>query len=492
DFTYTNILTMDNDESYLSVGGTMYADGAMRTINNLYDTHYVTKGIIELKGNLDATTHNSTMTGKNTRFITSGTSKVIFSGEETQKISSPSLYPIHIKNMYPENDQITTDTGFQIGNLCGNMCLEAPTKTIIINEWNDYNVTLKNVDISNSLKISHPSDYLENVTLSADRLTYTHEYYLSELSKPIMSISSESILEKGTQVQFAQIKQGVRIFYSLDGSVPNSTSNEYNGAPIVINEDTEINAIAMREGAISSQISKYIFKIKRYAPVIVIQPTDLSAAVGEMVTFMVEATGDGLQYQWQYSRDNGQNWSDSGMNGANTAILTIVASNEENGQQYRCKIIDSQENQVISSAVKLSLETSGNEINENDEGYYDNTQDHIDDNQNQTGDNQGPVDDNQNQTDDNQGLVDDNQNQTDDSQGPVDDNQNQNDDNQGPVYDNHNQTDDNQDAIDVNQDNYGDINGDGKVNSLDSIYLARALARWPGYSGVDDLMADVN
>ncbi len=38
----------------------------------------------------------------------------------------------------------------------------------------------------------------------------------------------------------------------------------------------------------------------------------------------------------------------------------------------------------------------------------------------------------------------------------------------------------------------GDVNNDNRVNSSDSIYLARALAKWPGYDVTNNVAADVN
>lgn len=39
---------------------------------------------------------------------------------------------------------------------------------------------------------------------------------------------------------------------------------------------------------------------------------------------------------------------------------------------------------------------------------------------------------------------------------------------------------------------YGDVNADGSVNPLDSVYLARNLANWAGYNNINTVAADVN
>lgn len=38
----------------------------------------------------------------------------------------------------------------------------------------------------------------------------------------------------------------------------------------------------------------------------------------------------------------------------------------------------------------------------------------------------------------------------------------------------------------------GDVNGDGKVNVKDNMYLARYLAEWAGYDAIDTAAADLN
>ena len=77
--------------------------------------------------------------------------------------------------------------------------------------------------------------------------------------------------------------------------------------------------------------------------------------IGESAEFVVEATGDGLIYQWQYSNSNGKYWYDSGMTGATTASLTVPALKKRDGQVYRCLVKDSYGNELYSEAAVLTL-----------------------------------------------------------------------------------------------------------------------------------------
>lgn len=90
--------------------------------------------------------------------------------------------------------------------------------------------------------------------------------------------------------------------------------------------------------------------------VIISQPEDCSAAVGETVTFYVEAAGVGLTYQWQYSNNGGTYWYNSGMTGAKTDTLTVEAQTKRNGQMYRCVVTDVVGCTVTSEAVTLIVE----------------------------------------------------------------------------------------------------------------------------------------
>ncbi|MCD8134292.1 MAG: hypothetical protein LUE19_10660, partial [Clostridiales bacterium] len=90
--------------------------------------------------------------------------------------------------------------------------------------------------------------------------------------------------------------------------------------------------------------------------VITAQPTDCAGAVGDTATFIVEATGSGLSYQWQYLNAGASTWRDSGMDGADTAALSVPITDARDGQQYRCVVTDEDGNMAVSEAVTLSVE----------------------------------------------------------------------------------------------------------------------------------------
>ncbi len=102
--------------------------------------------------------------------------------------------------------------------------------------------------------------------------------------------------------------------------------------------------------------SKYITDAITILPILEIikQPENQTAGVGDMAVFEVEALGNELNYQWQYST-SGKYWFNSGMEGSDTAVLSVEALEKRNGQQYRCLITDSEGNTLISDAAVLTI-----------------------------------------------------------------------------------------------------------------------------------------
>ena len=88
------------------------------------------------------------------------------------------------------------------------------------------------------------------------------------------------------------------------------------------------------------------------------QPEDSSGAIGETVVLSMEATGDGLTYQWQYRPKETQTWYDSPAEGANTNTLILPVVNWRDGNQYRCVITDVHGNTLYTDVVTLTVVSS--------------------------------------------------------------------------------------------------------------------------------------
>jgi len=91
-------------------------------------------------------------------------------------------------------------------------------------------------------------------------------------------------------------------------------------------------------------------------------PVDASAVCGDYATFSVEATGNGLSYQWQWS-DDGVNWSITKSKGYNTNTIQVKTNNFINGRYYRCIIKTlngSGTHRVYSEAATLTVLPAAN------------------------------------------------------------------------------------------------------------------------------------
>jgi uncharacterized cupredoxin-like copper-binding protein len=83
------------------------------------------------------------------------------------------------------------------------------------------------------------------------------------------------------------------------------------------------------------------------------QPEDVTVEAGKAALFTVEASGEDVTYQWQYSADGGETWVNSGYSSAKTATLRFTAKASFNGYLYRCVVNDS----VNSDSAALHIAT---------------------------------------------------------------------------------------------------------------------------------------
>ncbi len=79
------------------------------------------------------------------------------------------------------------------------------------------------------------------------------------------------------------------------------------------------------------------------APVISKQPTNVTVKSGNIAKFTVGVvSGSPVTYQWQYSYDNGNTWSNAGTDGSKTATLTSAPASATTAKLiYRCKVTNS-------------------------------------------------------------------------------------------------------------------------------------------------------
>ena len=84
------------------------------------------------------------------------------------------------------------------------------------------------------------------------------------------------------------------------------------------------------------------------------QPEDQFIQAGGQARFTVTAAGDGLAYQWQINRNDGNGWQLL-KNAAGAIHVTAAAGIEADGYQYRCVITDAFGSEIVSDAAVLHV-----------------------------------------------------------------------------------------------------------------------------------------
>ena len=88
---------------------------------------------------------------------------------------------------------------------------------------------------------------------------------------------------------------------------------------------------------------------------IVTDPSDYKGIVGETAEFTVEATGEGLTYQWEYCNAGSSKWRTSSMAGSDTATIKVPVGSWRDGQKYRCVVTGADGRIVVSEAAVLTV-----------------------------------------------------------------------------------------------------------------------------------------
>ena len=121
-----------------------------------------------------------------------------------------------------------------------------------------------------------------------------------------------------------------------------NSDNEFWNTILIGTGNTPLyDALAKRSIEVNSKITK--------------QPTDVIVPYGELVSYSVEAKGDGLTYQWQYSYDNGITWKNTSAASGKTANLKFLLEGSNKSRLYRCKITDRYGKDITSNSVSLTV-----------------------------------------------------------------------------------------------------------------------------------------
>ena len=122
----------------------------------------------------------------------------------------------------------------------------------------------------------------------------------------------------------------------------------------VLDADENGNAVICEYAGRASQVWKLIKVGATNPPQITKQPEDKTVTVTSTAKFSVEASGAGLNYQWQYRKNASSEWKNSGQSGNKTATLSVATTAGLHGYQFRCIVTDNN-GQAISNIATLKL-----------------------------------------------------------------------------------------------------------------------------------------
>ncbi len=156
-------------------------------------------------------------------------------------------------------------------------------------------------------------------------------------------LSSNDVFEEGNEYTLS-----VRLISAEEHELSEETSFSINNATSSTVQIVNSHTAVVKMSFLPKEVT---------APTIVTQPNNRYVTEGNTAWFEVKATGGGLTYQWQVSKDNGSAWTDVNATkypSAKTARLEFTASTATNGYQYRC-VVSNSKGEVISSEGKLTV-----------------------------------------------------------------------------------------------------------------------------------------
>ena len=183
-------------------------------------------------------------------------------------------------------------------------------------------------------------------------------------SKPVITTQPKSIsVAAGETATVSVTASGTGLQYQWQYQAPgtttwkNNTGAGYNTSSMTFKVSAGFNGRKYRcivSNAAGSVTSDPAILTVITKPSITTQPKDVSVQAGKSVTLTLEASGEGLQYQWQYSTDGGVTWHDNTSAGCKTDTMTFTAKAGFNGRKYRC-IASNAAGSVTSNPATLTV-----------------------------------------------------------------------------------------------------------------------------------------
>ena len=256
--------------------------------------------------------------------------------------------------------QISRDNGINWVNLNGKKFPSALTS--------DLKIVGRKSNNGNLFRCVVKDKYGQKINSGSAKLTLETSTALSITFHPV-----DTSVKSGKSAQFHVVAAGDGLHYQWQISRDNGlnwANLSKTKFPSALSADFEIKASKSVNGylfrcvvsdqsgeSVTSESAKLTLETAS-GPEITSQPSDVTVSIGEKAQFHVTATGTGLKYRWQLTRDNGLNWVN--LNGtkfpsALTADFEIKGSKTNNNNLFRCVVSDALGNQAVSQKAKISL-----------------------------------------------------------------------------------------------------------------------------------------
>ena len=225
--------------------------------------------------------------------------------------------------------------------------------------WDDLSgETGASLTVNASLEISG-SMYRCQVTSGYGTVVASQSAKLTVVAAPAITTDPKDVTtEEGKTATFTVKATGDGITYQWQkqsGSIWNDLPGE-TGTSLTVPASLENNGSVYRCQVTSSfgtvAASQPAKLTVAAAPVITAQPESITITEGEDASFTVQASGEGLKYQWQVYR-NGV-WMNCTDGHTPTLTLSSPALTDD-GQLYRCKITSSYGTEITSDAATLTV-----------------------------------------------------------------------------------------------------------------------------------------
>lgn len=197
----------------------------------------------------------------------------------------------------------------------------------------------------------------------APQITAAPQYYTPSLR--IVTQPVDQTVRAGTNVTFTTTAEGDGVTYLWQMKAPGSSwavmGNASQNGSWTLYADASMNGYQYRcivtdrtGAAIASATATLTVSGTNTgsAPIITLQPLSTSVNRGAQANFYLNATGNGLNYQWQVL---GPSSSWTNVIGARTAGLSVYTQAGMNGYWYRCVIVDASGNAIVSAPVILTV-----------------------------------------------------------------------------------------------------------------------------------------